>query len=132
MPYTVFSQLPPAINYIDSKMEHTGHIHGFPAIPSDYGDISKNTMACKVLHECLERAKSESWEYLKERIDKEGIQVVKQILDGGPVLKDLVRMKTEEEETVAGRERPIQNLVPEGRIFQAMPPIDGVPWDWEE
>jgi hypothetical protein len=130
MQYTVFSQLSPAMNYIDSKMEHVGHIHGFPAVPSGYGDIEKHSLAWRAVNECLERAKSESWKYLKGRIDKEGIQVVKQILDGEPVLKDLVRMKTEDEEETASSERTIQNLVPQDPIL-ALPPIDGVPWGWQ-
>jgi hypothetical protein len=87
MPYTMFPQFK-ALDYLVTKMEYTGEIYGLPEMPEGFGDIMKSTMAGKVIGECLERAKAEAWDYLKERIEREGVQVLQQILDGGPVFKD--------------------------------------------
>jgi len=81
-------------------MEYVGSIHGFPAMPEGYHEgLTKNTMGFKVINECLERAKIEAWEEIKKRIEMEGIDVLKDIMEGGRVFKGAI-MKGCDESTL--------------------------------
>lgn len=102
--------LPPtvSITYLIDKIEHSGQILGFPPMPAGYGDIDKSVMVLKVVYECLQRASRESWEYLCLRIEREGLGVLKKILDGAPVLDYL---RTNEDLAVPPHQPPT-NLSP--------------------
>ena len=84
---TVFPPID-AINYVTERMEYVGSIHGFPAMPNGYNEgLNKSIMVFKVINECLERAKIEAWEEMKKRIEMEGVDVLKDIMEGGRIFK---------------------------------------------
>lgn len=87
-----------AVEYIANKMQYTGEVFGIPEVPVGFGDFVKSNMAWKVVTECFERAKGEVWEYLRGRIEREGLGVLRGIMEGGPVLVGLPEIVKEGEE----------------------------------
>jgi hypothetical protein len=85
------------MNYVTERMEYIGSIHGFPAMPDGYSEgLIKSTMAFRAINECLERAKIEAWEEIKKRIEMEGVDVLKDIMEGGPIFKGPVMVGHDE------------------------------------
>ena len=101
-------------------MEYVGSIHGFPAMPDGYYEgLIKSTMVFKVINECLERAKIEAWEEIKKRIETEGVDVLKDIMEGGRVFKKPV---------IVGRDE--STLPPSPSVGQLSTSSVMIPWGW--
>jgi hypothetical protein len=98
-------------------MEYVGSVHGFPAMPEGYNEgLSKSTMIAKIVNQCFERAKIEAWEEIKKRIEMDGIDVLKNIMDGGRIFKEPVMAVVDE------------STPPSPSIGQLQ--IGSIPWGW--
>jgi len=90
---------------VASKMDHVGSIFDLPASPVDSSNFGeghifndtrqpdiKQHVASKVLNECLERAKVEAGLIIRDKFEKEGLDGLKSILNGGSIFAEIGRM----------------------------------------
>ena len=86
---------------IAKKMDHGGALFGIPINPREFPDFRgetsqqhshhlKASIADKALNYCMERAKFEVRDWLRGKIEKDGLNHLKAILKGESVFGDLL------------------------------------------
>jgi hypothetical protein len=72
--------------FVISQLDDDGPIFGIPAMPAGFGGKVSNNNVARIVNDYMERVKDVGLRWLKEKIEKEGINALKGILNEEGVL----------------------------------------------